>query len=206
MFGAECTKTVTENYPDAFVSAHLEVPGEMFEIAMEKSISGKGVVGSTADILNFIKDKVAEAAEAVEAGGKPPAGKKNLQFVLGTEAGMVTSIVNNVQVSPPSASKRAKRASGRSEQAREAREASARGKRAGGGSERAPAGRKEGRARLRRERAAPRVGGGAGEASAKAMLFGGGSGQARGVVGGRPPEPPLTAGEVALVPARFMWR
>ena len=35
MFGKECVETVQSQYPDAFVSAHLEVPGEMFEIAME---------------------------------------------------------------------------------------------------------------------------------------------------------------------------
>ena len=68
MFGAEVVETVNTQYPDAFVTAHLEVPGEMFEVAMEASLAGKGVVGSTSDILNFITKKVGEAA-AQEGGG-----------------------------------------------------------------------------------------------------------------------------------------
>ena len=38
MLGNEVVNTVRENYDDAYVTAHLEVPGEMFEIAMDKSI------------------------------------------------------------------------------------------------------------------------------------------------------------------------
>merc|ERR1719251_88697 len=64
MFGNEVVKTVRKYYPDAYVSAHLEVPGEMFEIAMDKSLDGKGVVGSTSDILKFITKKVEETAQA----------------------------------------------------------------------------------------------------------------------------------------------
>mmetsp|Transcript_1684 Transcript_1684/g.2292 ORF Transcript_1684/g.2292 Transcript_1684/m.2292 type:complete len:563 (+) Transcript_1684:140-1828(+) len=93
MFGGEVVNTVKRDYDDAFVTAHLEVPGEMFEIAMEKSLDGRGVVGSTSDILNFISKKVEEAAE-------DPSRKdtqQRLKFVLGTEAGMVTSIVKSVQ-------------------------------------------------------------------------------------------------------------
>jgi len=91
MFGNEVVKTVKNYYEDAYVTAHLEVPGEMFEIAMEKSLVGKGVVGSTSDILNFIRKKVQEAI----ADDLPTT--RRLQFVLGTEAGMVTSIVKAVQ-------------------------------------------------------------------------------------------------------------
>eukprot|EP00559_Dactyliosolen_fragilissimus_P006854 CAMPEP_0184871114 /NCGR_PEP_ID=MMETSP0580-20130426/39973_1 /TAXON_ID=1118495 /ORGANISM="Dactyliosolen fragilissimus" /LENGTH=437 /DNA_ID=CAMNT_0027373635 /DNA_START=421 /DNA_END=1734 /DNA_ORIENTATION=+ len=91
MFGKEVVKTVKEQYDDAYVSAHLEVPGEMFEIAMEKSLNGKGVVGSTSDILKFISKKVLEAASE---NGK---SSRRLKFILGTEAGMVTSIVKSVQ-------------------------------------------------------------------------------------------------------------
>jgi len=91
MFGAEVVSAVKRNYDDAYVTAHLEVPGEMFEIAMEKSLADKGVVGSTSDILKFISRKVAEAAEdnATEC--------RRLKFILGTEAGMVTSIVKSVR-------------------------------------------------------------------------------------------------------------
>lgn len=91
MFGGEVVRTVKEHYSDAFVTAHLEVPGEMFEIAMEKSLEGKGTVGSTSDILKFITEKVVEATK------EDSAEKKHLKFILGTEAGMVTSIVKSVQ-------------------------------------------------------------------------------------------------------------
>ena len=89
MFGSEVVDAVKRNYDDAYVTAHLEVPGEMFQVAMEKSMEGKGVVGSTSDILNFITKKVDEAAR--------DGGDARLKFVLGTEAGMVTSIVKSVQ-------------------------------------------------------------------------------------------------------------
>lgn len=89
MFGASVVDAVRENYQDCYVTAHLEVPGEMFQIAMEKSLTDKGVVGSTSDILNFVTRKVQVAAAT---------GRNNrLRFILGTEAGMVTSIVRNVQ-------------------------------------------------------------------------------------------------------------
>ena len=91
MFGNKVVEYVKEHYKDAYVTAHLEVPGEMFEIAMEASLTDRGVVGSTSDILNFITGKVEEAAR-VDKGGK-----QTLKFVLGTEAGMVTSIVRNVK-------------------------------------------------------------------------------------------------------------
>ncbi len=90
MFGAQVVQTVRESYyDDCFMTAHLEVPGEMFQIAMEKSLLDQGVVGSTSDILTFITRKVQDAAK----GGT----SKRLRFVLGTEAGMVTSIVQSVQ-------------------------------------------------------------------------------------------------------------
>ena len=94
MFGAEVVDTVKTQYPDAYVSAHLEVPGEMFELAMEATLTDKGVVGSTSDILNFISKKVEEATAEPDIG---TGEVKNLQFILGTEAGMVTSIVKNVK-------------------------------------------------------------------------------------------------------------
>jgi len=91
MFGNEVVKTVRQYYDDAFVSAHLEVPGEMFEIAMEKSLEDRGVVGSTSDILKFITKKVRETAQG------DTSSSRRLQFILGTEAGMVTSIVKSVK-------------------------------------------------------------------------------------------------------------
>ena len=95
MFGNEVVNTVRENYDDAYVTAHLEVPGEMFEIAMDKSLDDKGVVGSTSDILKFISRKVALAVE--EESENSTGSKRRLKFILGTEAGMVTSIVKSVQ-------------------------------------------------------------------------------------------------------------
>ncbi|HBQ13773.1 MAG: quinolinate synthase NadA [Sandaracinaceae bacterium] len=90
MFGADVARQVREDYPEVFVTAHLEVPGEMFEVALERQREADaGVVGSTSDILGFITRKVGEAAEA--------GGAKRLRFVLGTEAGMITAIVNGLQ-------------------------------------------------------------------------------------------------------------
>mmetsp|Transcript_13486 Transcript_13486/g.17658 ORF Transcript_13486/g.17658 Transcript_13486/m.17658 type:complete len:546 (+) Transcript_13486:137-1774(+) len=92
MFGSDVVENVRQNYSDAYVTAHLEVPGEMFEIAMEKSMVGMGTVGSTSDILKFISKKVSEAASSPSV-----TGRKRLKFILGTEAGMITSIVKSVQ-------------------------------------------------------------------------------------------------------------
>jgi quinolinate synthase len=89
MFGAEVAAAVRRDYADAFVTAHLEVPGEMFELALAAQRDGRGVVGSTSNILGFIGDKVGEAAAAGTG--------ERLRFVLGTEAGMITSIVRRVQ-------------------------------------------------------------------------------------------------------------
>jgi quinolinate synthase len=95
MFGADVVHTVQNLYHDAYVTAHLEVPGEMFQLAMDASlqpddIGTRGVVGSTSNILNFIIDKV--AAQRQQASSSP-----HLKFILGTEAGMVTSIVQRLQ-------------------------------------------------------------------------------------------------------------
>lgn len=76
-------------YSDAYQTAHFEVPGEMFQLAMEAKERGMGTVGSTKNILDFIAERVSEAL----ARDYPT----DLRFVLGTEAGMITSIVNTVQ-------------------------------------------------------------------------------------------------------------
>lgn len=89
MFGAQVAERVRREQADAFVTAHLEVPGEMFAIALAAQRRDAGVVGSTSDILGFIGRKVDEAVAANE-----PA---RLRFVLGTEAGMITSIVRRVR-------------------------------------------------------------------------------------------------------------
>ena len=96
MFGQSVVDTVNTQYKDAYVTAHLEVPGEMFQIALEKSLKDEGVVGSTSNILQFIERKVEEAAKEGDGGGVG-GEKKTLKFILGTEAGMVTSIVRSVQ-------------------------------------------------------------------------------------------------------------
>ena len=89
MFGEQVAQTVEKDYPDVFVTAHLEVPGEMFRLALAAQQRGEGVVGSTSNILSFIEDKVRAHASANKTG--------RLRFVLGTEAGMITSIVRKVQ-------------------------------------------------------------------------------------------------------------
>eukprot|EP00533_Pseudo-nitzschia_delicatissima_P008067 CAMPEP_0116100338 /NCGR_PEP_ID=MMETSP0327-20121206/12240_1 /TAXON_ID=44447 /ORGANISM="Pseudo-nitzschia delicatissima, Strain B596" /LENGTH=628 /DNA_ID=CAMNT_0003592259 /DNA_START=241 /DNA_END=2130 /DNA_ORIENTATION=- len=97
MFGNQVTDTVKEKYmnePDTYITAHLEVPGEMFDIGMQKSLNDEGVVGSTADILKFISRKVEDAANSSTSDD---AKDRKLRFILGTEAGMVTSIVEKVQ-------------------------------------------------------------------------------------------------------------
>lgn len=97
MFGAAVVETVKQQYQDAYVTAHLEVPGEMFEIAMQRSLDDRGVVGSTSDILNFITRKVQDAAnEQRTTSTGTNTANQTLKFILGTEAGMVTSIVQSV--------------------------------------------------------------------------------------------------------------
>jgi len=91
MFGGDVVARVRKDYGDAYHTAHLEVPGEMFALAMEAQEIGKGVVGSTSNILNFI---IAKSTEAANSGVRGP---KRLQFVLGTEAGMVTAIVRGLE-------------------------------------------------------------------------------------------------------------
>lgn len=89
LFGNEVVEKIKEMYCDAFLTAHLEVPGEMFSLAMEAKRRGMGVVGSTQNILDFIKDRVQEALDRNI--------NDHLQFILGTESGMVTSIVAAVR-------------------------------------------------------------------------------------------------------------
>lgn len=86
MFGDSVVQRAREQHPNAYYTAHFEVPGEMFELAMEAQRNGKGVVGSTSGILDFIVGKVKNATN----------GSK-LEFVLGTEAGMITPIFKAVQ-------------------------------------------------------------------------------------------------------------
>ncbi len=90
MFGAGVVEQIQREYgPDTHVTAHLEVPGEMFGLALEASQRGHGVVGSTSDILRYIREQVAQASAEAE--------ERRLRFILGTEAGMVTAIVNDLR-------------------------------------------------------------------------------------------------------------
>ncbi|MCO4764027.1 MAG: quinolinate synthase NadA [Myxococcales bacterium] len=86
LFGRDVVQLVRDHYSDAFISAHLEVPGEMFALAAELVPEGRGVVGSTSNILSFINARIDETT-----------GKEPIAFVLGTEAGMITPIVRDVQ-------------------------------------------------------------------------------------------------------------
>lgn len=89
MFGGEVVQRVEAEHPDAYVTAHLEVPGEMFALGLRAQQGGRGVVGSTSDILGFIERTTTAAVEAGQA--------RRLSFVLGTEAGMVTAIVRRIR-------------------------------------------------------------------------------------------------------------
>ena len=72
-------RQVQRDYQDALITAHLEVPGEMFALAFAAQQQGRGVVGSTSNILDFIGKQVDEAVAARKPG--------KLRFILGTEAG-----------------------------------------------------------------------------------------------------------------------
>ncbi|KAM1080673.1 hypothetical protein ACFX1X_015561 [Malus domestica] len=89
LFGNEVVDRIKEMYCDAYLTAHFEVPGEMFSLAMEAKRRGMGVVGSTQNILDFIKQRIQEALDRNVS--------EHLKFVLGTESGMVTSIVAAVR-------------------------------------------------------------------------------------------------------------
>jgi quinolinate synthase len=89
MFGDEVVQRVRRDYGEAFVTAHLEVPGEMFALGFEAQRQGRGVVGSTSNILDFILATVKQKG----AEGRPAA----LQFILGTESGMATSVARAVR-------------------------------------------------------------------------------------------------------------
>ena len=92
MFGGDVCDAVEKHYGDAYLTAHFEVPGEMFKSAMRAKLErNMGVVGSTKNILDFVLEKIDEALER-----KLPAGER-LSFVLGTETGMVTAIVRAAQ-------------------------------------------------------------------------------------------------------------
>jgi quinolinate synthase len=89
MFGDDVARRVREEYSDAYWTAHLEVPGEMFELAAWAQSEGRGVVGSTSNILGFISERVGQRLQ------EP--GPARISFVLGTESGMITSIVKQVR-------------------------------------------------------------------------------------------------------------
>ncbi|KAM7273422.1 hypothetical protein ACFE04_028086 [Oxalis oulophora] len=100
LFGHEVVEKINEMYCDSFLTAHFEVPGEMFSLAMEAKRRGMGIVGSTQNILDFIKQRV---QGAIDRGVN-----EHLQFVLGTESGMITSIVAAVRSLLKSSSSQAK--------------------------------------------------------------------------------------------------
>ena len=64
----------------------------MFKLAMEAKDCGLGVVGSTQNILDYTCARVDEAIERALPEGE------RLRFVLGTETGMVTSIVSAIRL------------------------------------------------------------------------------------------------------------
>lgn len=85
MFGSNIVRSIKNNYWDCYVTAHFEVPGEMFELALAKKRLGMGEIGSTSQIINYIVKKV-----------KDSNGDAPQRFILGTESGMTTKIVDEV--------------------------------------------------------------------------------------------------------------
>ena len=95
LFGAGVAATVDVRYGDALLAAHFEVPGDFFGAALARAAASppsapRGVVGSTQNILDFITARLDDALAAPEGAGE------RVRVVLGTEAGMVTSIVRAV--------------------------------------------------------------------------------------------------------------
>lgn len=89
LFGDEVVEKVRRNHSDALIAAHLEVPGAMFGLALEAQLRGRGVVGSTSDILKFVERRV---SAAIDDNATP-----RLPVILGTEAGLVTSMVHQIR-------------------------------------------------------------------------------------------------------------
>ncbi len=89
LFGAQVVEKVRQFHADALLTAHLEVPGEMFALALQAQAQGRGAVGSTSNILDFIMQALGVALEQT--------GPQTVKVVLGTESGMVTSVVRAVQ-------------------------------------------------------------------------------------------------------------
>ena len=81
MLSSEVVDIVKKKYDDTHVQS------EMFEITMQKCLVGKGVVGSTSNILKFILQKVSQSTP-----NSSNSKQQKLQFVLETEA----------SISPPS--------------------------------------------------------------------------------------------------------
>jgi quinolinate synthase len=88
MFGDRVVERLERDYGDALLAAHFEVPGGMFRLALAAQARGRGVVGSTSNILAFIEGAAASAAKR---------GDGHERVVLGTESGMVASIVRSAQ-------------------------------------------------------------------------------------------------------------
>lgn len=84
MFGEKVVENIRNNYNDAYVTAHFEVPGPMFKLAMEKIDKQSGTVGSTSDILNFILNKAKGSNDS-------------FKVILGTESGMITKLAQLIQ-------------------------------------------------------------------------------------------------------------
>ena len=99
LFGAEVAARIDQDYgrdSDVDITAHLEVPGEMFTLALQAQREGRGVVGSTKNILDHIGARL-DAALEESPGHDEGQSTRRLRFLLGTEAGMVTSIVRAIR-------------------------------------------------------------------------------------------------------------
>ena len=89
LFGDQVASQIERDYGNTLLTAHLEVPGHMFRLALHAQQQGRGVVGSTADILRFVAARVHGALNEVS-----PAV---LRIVLGTEVGLLSSLLHQTR-------------------------------------------------------------------------------------------------------------
>jgi len=90
LFGESVAKRIETEYAEDLWTAHLEVPSAMFGLALRAMQEGRGVVGSTSDILDFV-------GRFVDTWCRDPSGGAHRRVVLGTETGLVTALIERVQ-------------------------------------------------------------------------------------------------------------
>ncbi len=90
LFGESVARRIEAEYAADLWTAHLEVPSAMFGLALRAMQEGRGVVGSTSDILDFV-------GRFVETWCREPGASAQRRVVLGTETGLVTALIERVR-------------------------------------------------------------------------------------------------------------